>query len=876
MGKFFKMKFLYLGFWLLISLTSIAVLPNMATFLDSHQATTRNQTHTTKLVQLQNNWGRHLSSTKPVTMVFNNPNATLSQRQQASIQRRLAAIEQKADYYSVKQLRTSTTSSNDRQLLTAKDGSTILAVAAIDTRQTDLPIVAKQLAAAIQVAGLKTAVTSPELDTLNQHRTQQHQIRLILGLVFGSAFLLLALIFRSVLIPLINLLIQTVGLVVTTSMATNASQHWHLPITSNSILLVGLTGLLLSTGLTWTYMQVYLTTGRLATMPLRQTHQIWGLPLVTLAAMTLGLSWTPFLALASAWLITLTIVIMTLVALTLNEGFATLLLPAELHWPGTHAWPHWPKNAWGQLSRYGQRWPLSGILVTLLLLIFGVSLGHPLTDTNQITPTTGTRLVTAHFGPGAATKTTLYLATPTKLTSQTSLQAIDTLTTKLQQIPGVATVTSVTQPTGKRLTGYYVETQLKLINTNLDANRQTLKELQKDLTTNQAAITATAIDTQLTDLQTLQAKLAQLATLNDAIARHLTRLTADEVDPMTQPTLTEQLTMATDLITTITDLTTTIQADQTTLLATLDATAQQLTIIQQSLTHTTDQLKTVTNSITATNAYLTALKASQVGKLFYLTQPARQDPILKTSLATNMSQGAKITQLVITFKTAATDPASFAALKQVQQTVQAAQLASPLAHATATYSGEPEQQATNYQQLTTHAWEWALITLLIMAICLWLGCRSLVISGYLTTGLVLIIAASLGVTQFIYAHWLPTMSLPWLALGWSSLWLSLHWILVSLTLIDRRSWRRIATERTWPQHFYRCSHRVWPLTLLELSGLLPMLILSDTTLAATGLMTTLGIGLIQLGLPLILPGLLTWTVQPPQLNPKTWFHSTNA
>ncbi|AVK63488.1 hypothetical protein C5Z26_04945 [Lactobacillus sp. CBA3606] len=876
MGKMLKLKFLYLGFWLLISLASIAVLPNMSTFLESHQTTTRDQIHATKLVQLQNNWGHHLSRTKPVTMVFNNPKTTLSRRQQASIQRRLTAIEQKADYYRIKQLRTSTTSPNDRQLLTAKDGSTVLAVAAIDTRQADLPIVAKELAAAIQITGLKTAVTSPELDTLNQQRTQQHQIRLILGLVLGSAFLLLALIFRSVLIPLINLLIQTVGLVVTTSVAANASQHWHLPVTSNSSLLVGLTGLLLSTGLTWTYMQVYLTSGRSATTPLRQIRQTWGLPLITLAAMTLGLSWTPFLTLASAWLMTLTIVIMTLATLTLNEGFATLLLPAELHWPGTHAWSHWSKNAWGQLSRYGQRWPLGGILVTLLMLILGLSLGRPLTDANRVTPTLGTQLVTAHFGPGAATKTTLYLATPTKLTTQTSLQAIDTLTTKLQQIPGIATVTSVTQPTGKRLTGYYVETQLKLINTNLTVNQQTLRHLQKDLTTNQAAITATALDTQLTDLQTLQTKLAQLATLNDTIARHLTRLTADEVDPMTQPTLTAQLTMATDLITTITDLTTTIQTDQTALLATLATTTQQLTTIQQSLTQTIDQLKTVTDSITATNAYLTALKTSQAGKLFYLTQSARQAPIFKTSLATNVSQTAKITQLVITFKTAATDPASFATLKQVQQTVQAAQLASPLAHATATYSGEPEQQATNHQQLTTHAWQWALVTLLLMASCLWLGYRSLVISGYLTTGLVLMIAASLGVTQFIYAHWLPTLSIPWLALGWSSLWLSLHWILVSLTLIDRHNWRNIATEHTWPQQFYRCSQRIWPLILLELSGLVPMLFLSDMTLAATGLMTTLGIGLIQLSLPLILPGLLTWTVRPPQLNPKKWFHSTDA
>lgn len=880
MKKFLKPKFLWFAFWVVAVFAGITVLPNLQPIIATHQNTTKSQVNQQQLTKLQSHWGRGQLHTQQLTIVFNNSHTSLSTTQKAKIEQSLRKLKHNATYYSIRQLRTVNTSSNDRQLLTSQDGSTQLAVAAIDTRQSNLSVVAKQLQAVTKIAGLKVAVTSPALITQQHQAVQNHQTQQVLLIGAIVIVILMGLLFKSLLIPLINLLFQSIVLIGTASLGANLIKLRNWPFTSTSLLPIGSVGLIVTTILTWSLMRDYFAIGdsikdpdQVAKLTAKRQYHRWGWPLGGLAIALISLSWTPLLATASAWLMAVTIGLALAVVPTLGLAFIALL-DDSLRWPSTKAWRQRPENLWGQFSKFSLWQPGLALLIGLVLLIPGFSQirGHfsyanlsPNVLTTPTTAETGNQLITAHFGVGATTPVIIYLHATTKLTQQNQLQTIDMLTTKLQQIPGVASVVSVTQPTGQKIAQYYVGSQLTTVQASLAGNRQALVALGKTLKGNQTTLTKTALSEQVEQLKTVQKQLEQLDHENQQITLQLTSLAQPATDRATQLNqLATNLAAAEMLATKIQGQMSTLLTTQADLIAKSTSADKKLHSLHQSLGQSEKILKKITTAVGQTNQYLTGLQASQVGKSFYLPTDAAKSKAYQNSVTTNTSADGKLTQLVVTLKQPATSAASQRSLRQVRQTVQGNLLATPLATAKVTYSGQTVQTAPVRHALTQHAWQWLALAGGLLALILWLSLRSLLLSSYLMLGLVALITSSWGLTQFGYTKLAHLGTLPWLALVWSIILITLHWLLISYPTLTHKNWLHTFDGNQLQQQFYHCGHGTGSITMIELALVLPMLISPTTVMQVTALMTTLGIIFSNLLLPLVLPGLIKWTVTPPK------------
>ncbi|RRK11477.1 transporter [Lactiplantibacillus garii] len=885
MRKLLKAKFLFVFFWIIVVFASIAILPNLESLLTRQES---QATQSTVVNKQQQRWGHGLNGTQSLTLVFNNPGGKLTSYQKYQVHRVLNNLNLKADDYGIKQLRTSEMMTNDKQLLTASDGSTEIALAAVKTSTANLPIIANQINNAIAVSGINTAVTSPQL--VSRQHTEQRVRQVISAYLIGSAVMLLILgfIFRSLLVPLINLLTQVIVLITSTSIIANAQTTWRLPFTVNTVVLIGLLSLLVTTLLTWSFMHDYWAENvlntesdqvSLATLTIQ--YKRWLIVLLPLILLALVLERTQLMSLASAWTLAVVLVITTLATPTLNYAF-TALLGESIYWPGTRAWRPRPKNLWGQFARLSHWQPILGCLAAALLVLPGLLSAkaqfaddnlHPARQAELTAAEFGQQMLTAHFGNGAADPIVVTIHNTKPVTTQAGLQALDAVTTKLQVIKNVNRVVSVTQPTGHRLSPFYVKNQISLINADLAGKQVTVTGLQKRLNTAQLNLQQAATARHAKSVDRLSGHLNKLATANDDLLDQLSTLNDTLAEPATVKGHTGRINRQFSQLDRLNDRMTTLLNDlvddQNTVAEQAGKTDRKVHKVRQSLKKTTQALQSLLASLKVTSTYLTGLANSQIGESFYLPANGHLNSSYQNSLFTNVSSDQLTTQLTITLNSSPTSATSFKTFHTVQRVVNDGLAATPLSHAQVTTSGVTSQQAARHQLIATHGIKWALLGLGILAVCLWLALSSFTLSVILTTGLAGLSLASWGWTQLLLTHWFKNGPLSSAVFLWGVGLLSFHWLAVTLITVNRRRWLRQFNDTKLLRHFYLAGQSVWPLTLFELTYLLPLLLMSDSNLRALAVMGLVGIGLSNLCVPLTLPGLITWAVRPPKF-PKKW------
>ncbi|CAM3087404.1 MMPL family transporter [Lactiplantibacillus plajomi] len=876
MRKVLKPKFYFLLFWIIMVVASIAALPNVSQWL-TRQSTAANSSQTSSQTY---RWEHGLDGTKQLTLVFNNPSGKLTASQKMRITDTLATIRSQADQYGIRQLRTTTLLANDRDLLSAADGSTELAIAAVKSKTADLPIIANELNNAMADAGVNTAVTSPQL-VVSDHQ-QRHREAVISSFLIGTAALLLVLglIFRSLAVPLINLTIQAVVTLITTSLVINAQQAWQLPIDVTALTLIGWITLAGTSFLTWSYMRDYWQQTvekddnvAASLVSLQRQYHRWPVITVPLVLVLIVLSWTSSPLLASGWALGVAILMTGLATPTLNFVLTSLLGDVTF-WPGTQLWTARPKNTWGQLSRFGHWRPFWGCVLAGLLVLPGLLLARPTYDDTQLQPSGplsnaeyGQQLLTAHFGAGAANPVTLTLHTAQPLTEQKSLQAIDTLTTKLQVLPNVDRVVSVTQPTGHRLNTFYVKQQVNLINADLVGKQTTVTNLQKALATDRQHLDQAKITAHTEAVDRLSDSLNQVADTNDQLLTQLSALNTTLAEPSTvrhhvgrinqQFSALDQTTD--DLMSGLNDLV----DRQTTVAEQAKHVSKRVRQVNRSLKKSRQSLATVLASLKVTQSYLTGLANSQIGDSFYLPANGQKNQRYQSSLFTNVSSSQHSTRLTITLATGPNDPQSLKTMQTIRRVTKDSFSATALSHASLQVSGVVNQQQRHHALISRHATVWCLLVLGLLTLGFWLIMRSLTAALLVTGGLAAVTISSWGLTQLVMVNWAHSGTLASTTFVWGAAVIGGHWLIATVPVI-RHQLHGAATTRTLLAKFYRGGQTIWPPTLLALAYLLPLAVTGDTSGYAWALMASAGLLLTNLTVPLLFPASLTWRVRPPK------------
>lgn len=346
----------------------------------------------------------------------------------------------------------------------------------IDIKNTaDFDQLSQRIRRLLKVNGLQTYVTSDDLLTDEFSNTTEKGIQKteIIAIIF--IFVVLVLVFRSVIIPLVSLLSVGVAMIVSLSLVMNLAKYFNFPI--SDFTQVFLVIILFGVGTDYNilfydkfkeelgkgdqYQAINVVKASAARTVLYSGLSVF----IGFAA----LSFAKFSFYQSAVSCSVGVLVLLAVLLTLNYFFMAIL-GKKLFWPSKNFEVQQSSKVWRFLSLSGLHRPLLYMLVFVVIAgiavirtphLLNFNSADEVPDSNPIKK--GYLIAQQDFSKGKISPTTIDISTNHALDNQTDLAAIDQITNAIKKNPGVKEVMSVTQPTGKPIRQLYVNDQLKTV-----------------------------------------------------------------------------------------------------------------------------------------------------------------------------------------------------------------------------------------------------------------------------------------------------------------------------------------------------------------------------------------------------------------------------
>ncbi|ATU70999.1 multidrug RND transporter [Levilactobacillus brevis] len=763
-----------LVFWLIVIFAAIVTLPNVNTIIQyDGQPQLANTSQPVKASQIRNTWGRNLNGTYTVNAVYNNPDGALTNKQLAAINKSVAQLQKRSSYYGIQKITTMTNTPTSKPQLFSKDKSTEIVQLAVSHNQGTVRQITSQLKDQIATIGLNTYVTSPEIvsDAANEHISSFTLIVILMTLLV--ALVAMGILFASIIAPIITFLAILISYISTLSLATNLAYHWNFAYSEYTpiFLLLGISLFTLLTSF-WFYRDLrnHIDDGMESQAATSQVIQNLGYRvLISTLSLTLAfgsLMLFDFSTIRAYGLLGIGFAITGIASVTLVPVFAGML-GNSLFWPKKTRPQLRDHKMWHTLARFGMWQPWVAILVVAYLIgPFAYSYRSQLsydnaTDISNNQAVQGARVLSAHFGQGKATPVTLYLQTSQRLDNQNQLFQLDNLTKKLRAQPGVASVTSVTQPGGQPITQYYVSSQLSSIDNELTGVSGQLQTVRNDLKSDSVNLRQKALKAEIKRLQKLTSKTSSLvsdsSTLQSSIQSASSKSSASgSSSSKAAKSYIKQLNQVnTELSTALSTLTSlsngidTANTSATAAHSNLSNYATGLKAVNDSLNNSRKQVINMQKTTNKIYLYLDGLQSSEAAKSLYLspTQIASGDS--QQSLTNFTDEKVKSTYLTITLKQAPNAQTTAKTLTQLRQVAKAQLRGTVLKNATLTFAGQPVVTATIQNQYQHDLPRVLLLVFGITLLLVILFSRSLLQAGYWFLTFLASVAASYQLTHLI-------------------------------------------------------------------------------------------------------------------------------
>lgn len=763
-----------LVFWLIVIFAAIVTLPNVNTIIQyDGQPQLGNTSQPVKASQIRNTWGRNLNGTYTVNAVYNNPDGALTNKQLAAINKSVAQLQKHSSYYGIQKITTMTNTTTSKPQLFSKDKSTEIVQLAVSHNQGTVRQITSQLKDQIATIGLNTYVTSPEIvsDAANEHISSFTLIVILMTLLV--ALVAMGILFASIIAPIITFLAILISYISTLSLATNLAYHWNFAYSEYTpiFLLLGISLFTLLTSF-WFYRDLrnHIDDGMESQAATSQVIQNLGYRvLISTLSLTLAfgsLMLFDFSTIRAYGLLGIAFAITGIASVTLVPVFAGML-GNSLFWPKKTRPQLRDHKMWHTLARFGMWQPWVAILVVAYLIgPFAYSYRNQLsydnaTDISNNQAVQGARVLSAHFGQGKATPVTLYLQTSQRLDNQNQLFQLDNLTKKLRAQPGVASVTSVTQPGGQPITQYYVSSQLSSIDNELTGVSGQLQTVRNDLKSDSVNLRQKALKAEIKRLQKLTSKTSSLvsdsSTLQSSIQSASSKSSASGsssskaaksyIKQLNQVNI--ELSTALSTLTSLSNGIDTANTSATAAHSNLSNYATGLKAVDDSLNNSRKQVINMQKTTNKIYLYLDGLQSSEAAKSLYLSPTQIASGDFQQSLTNFTDEKVKSTYLTITLKQAPNAQTTAKTLTQLRQVAKGQLRGTVLKNATLTFAGQPVVTATiqnQYQHDLPH------VLLLVFGITLLLVIlfsRSLLQASYWFLTFLASVAASYQLTHLI-------------------------------------------------------------------------------------------------------------------------------
>lgn len=763
-----------LVFWLIVIFAAIVTLPNVNTIIQyDGQPQLANTSQPVKASQIHNTWGRNLNGTYTVNAVYNNPDGALTNKQLAAINKSVAQLQKRSSYYGIQKITTMTNTPTSKPQLFSKDKSTEIVQLAVSHNQGTVRQITSQLKDQIATIGLNTYVTSPEIvsDAANEHISSFTLIVILMTLLV--ALVAMGILFASIIAPIITFLAILISYISTLSLATNLAYHWNFAYSEYTpiFLLLGISLFTLLTSF-WFYRDLrnHIDDGMESQAATSQVIQNLGYRvLISTLSLTLAfgsLMLFDFSTIRAYGLLGIGFAITGIASVTLVPVFAGML-GNSLFWPKKTRPQLRDHKMWHTLARFGMWQPWVAILVVAYLIgPFAYSYRSQLsydnaTDISNNQAVQGARVLSAHFGQGKATPVTLYLQTSQRLDNQNQLFQLDNLTKKLRAQPGVASVTSVTQPGGQPITQYYVSSQLSSIDNELTGVSGQLQTVRNDLKSDSVNLRQKALKAEIKRLQKLTSKTSSLvsdsSTLQSSIQSASSKSSASgSSSSKAAKSYIKQLNQVnTELSTALSTLTSlsngidTANTSATAAHSNLSNYATGLKAVNDSLNNSRKQVINMQKTTNKIYLYLDGLQSSEAAKSLYLSPTQIASGDFQQSLTNFTDEKVKSTYLTITLKQAPNAQTTAKTLTQLRQVAKAQLRGTVLKNATLTLAGQPVVTATIQNQYQHDLPRVLLLVFGITLLLVILFSRSLLQAGYWFLTFLASVAASYQLTHLI-------------------------------------------------------------------------------------------------------------------------------
>lgn len=723
-------------FWLIAIFVAIVMMPNTSDLIQTKgQPQLANDSQPMVARSMQSTWGRSISGTYKVTAVFNNPNGKLSATQQANINKTVQRLSEKQKAYGIQSIQTMVTNPTAKSQFYSKDGSTETVQLAIAQNQGDSRTIAKQLRTQIRTSGLSTYLTSPELvnDAANANISRVTTFTAILGFILS--LLIIGVIFKSLIAPLISTLSMLMMYAVSLGIINNLADHTSFPYSEYLPLLTLLLTLVLGTlGHYYLFNAFKQNVAHGQEPEEATTHSVHSIRnFLLILGGSLSIIFASFYAFGFSTIRAMSglaiVTVVTVIGLYTIAPIFMQLLGDRFFWPAVDL-PSQPHRFWNWMARFGLWQPFIAIIAILYVVgpfailyrdNLNFSAAKTVAPTNEAVA--GMRVLNAHFGEGKATPVTVYIKNKDRVDNEKALLQLDNLTTKLKSMPGVASVTSLTQPNGQPMNEYYVNTQLNQMNMTLKGATDQLTQLQSDLKGNRSDLSQVKLSKSADKLDRLVSKTNRLSddtsTVRSQVSQVAGRASVSQSASASKRVrnyqrllnlVSSQLQTVESNMRVLNDEATSAGNDGQSVQSNVSDYAAQISSVKSSLKKTTTSMSGLIKSYNNIYSYLSALQASDAAKVYYITPEQLTGMQFQQSLSDNTSQDYKTTQLQVYLKHSASSHNNAATIKQLQTEVKTQLQGTSLGQAKIAYTGQPVVQNTVEHSIRANA-GWLMLTI---------------------------------------------------------------------------------------------------------------------------------------------------------------------
>ena len=754
--------------WIAIAFLAIVKLPNLSPTIDQvnqfnrPQAQIARSSSLLKAQQIQSHWGRRLNHTQAITLVYSHHNRKITGQRQNEINQSLIRLHRRRRSLGIRQINDLNTAAGGADDFRSPD-QTVETARLHVTRNAPLRSIYRQA----QSKGMTVRLTSSRLlQSTTTHRVVKDTAAItIVGLLLSS--LLIGIYFRSIFLPIISMITLFVTDIVSLSVTAQLARKKLIGFTNLTPVAILLITIIIGTFLNIRFYQEisrelprhrdpnyanhdalvkvrrsFLTTGLIMTAvfcipDLFSTPQLRSLPSLGITSLTL-----------------------TLAILTIIPGLASQL-GHELNWPGHYRWRPTHHRSGNRLTRLSLWQPIVSLIILLYTVVplaysYHNNLNYSLADyLPHSQAQRGSDQLQAHFTAGKPQPVTIWLHNSKPFDHNVQLQPLDQLTVKLQSMPGVNSVSSLTQPDGMPVRKYYLRHQLASVNLHLNQAQNHLAPVRKQLKKAPRQLKARP-------LRTVTEKLDRLKNLNRFNQHPISdRIGPDHGNAKLDRQMAAYQRAADQLDQNLNQL-----HDQ--LDTNLDGANDQLHNYRIQIQKLSSQIRQASHQAEMTDQklnhaynYLDGLQNSSTAKAYYITPGQLNDTDFQQSLINFASRSKRSTRLQVVFNQSPSTKYNQHRIAQLKNEIQTQLQGTNLHHDQIGISGQPVEQAQLQHGFKSGALLTILISGALFAVVLTLLSRSILrpLSWLFSLGLSYL--AGLQLTELIFSYAIGQRQFNW-------------------------------------------------------------------------------------------------------------------